>query len=137
MKKPFILSFFIFILLKYKTLTTINCESLVELHWGCWNGTAVEPILFKYHGCFVMVWMIVDSSVTIASEKQRMFLSLKNCNILLDKTQKKGYKKELRQETQTLKWVALGLTGSLGGAGNWTQITWVWVLGSEDHFKMF
>lgn len=84
-----------------------------------------------------MVWMILDSSVTIASKKQRMFLSLKNCSILLDKTQKKGYKKELRQETHTLKWVALGLTGSLGGAGNWTQITWVWVLGSEDHFKMF
>lgn len=90
-----------------------------------------------------MVGMILDSLVTIASKKQGMFLSLKNCKILLDKTQKKGYRKELlfilffRQETQTLKWVAQGLTGSLGGAGNWTQITWAWVLGSEDHFKMF
>lgn len=58
-----------------------------------------------------MVWMILDSSVTIASKKQAMFLSLKNGKILLDKTQKKGYKKEVlfilfyRQETQTLKWV--------------------------------
>lgn len=58
-----------------------------------------------------MVWMIFDSSVTIASKKQAMFLSLKNCKILLDKTQKKGYKKEVlfilfyRQETQTLKWL--------------------------------
>lgn len=58
-----------------------------------------------------MVWMILDSSVTIASKKQGMFLSLKNCKILLDKTQKKGYKKEVlfilfyRQETQTLKWL--------------------------------
>lgn len=88
-----------------------------------------------------MVGLILDSSVTIASKKQWMFLSLKNCKIWLDKPQKKGYKKELlfvlffRQEAQTLKWVAQSLTGSLGGAGNWTQITWV--LGSEDHFKMF
>lgn len=90
-----------------------------------------------------MVWIILGSSVTIASKKQGMLLSLKNCKILLDKTQKKGYKKEIlfilfyRQETQTLKWVAQGLTGSLGGAGNWTQITWAWVLGSEDHLKIF
>lgn len=79
----------------------------------------------------------------IASEKQGMSFSLKNRKVLLDKTQKKGYRKEVlfilfyRQETQTLKWLAQSLTGSLGGAGNWTQITWVWVLGSEDHFKMF
>lgn len=42
-----------------------------------------------------MVGMILDSLVTIASKKQGMFLSLKNCKILLDKTQKKGYRKEL------------------------------------------
>lgn len=88
--------------------------------------------------------MILDPAVTIASKKQGMSLSLKNCKIVLDKTQKQGYKKELlfipffRQETQTLKWVAQGLTGSQGGAGNWTQITWVCSeLGSEYHFKMF
>lgn len=50
--------------------------------------------------------------VTITSGKQGMSLSLKNRKILLDKTQKKGYRKEglfilfYRQETQTLKWPA-------------------------------
>lgn len=68
--------------------------------------------------------MTLDSSATIASEKQGMSLSLKNQNVLLDKTKKKGYGKEVlfilfhRQETQTLKWLAQRLTGSLGGAGN-------------------
>ena len=88
-----------------------------------------------------MIGMTLDSSVMIASEKIGKSLSLKNWKILLDKIQKKSYRKEVlfilfyRQETQTLKWLAQSPTGSLGGAGNWTQITWVWVLGSEDHFK--
>lgn len=65
-----------------------------------------------------------DSSAVIASEKQGMSLCLKKQKILLDKTQKKSYRKEVlfiqfyRQETQTLKWLTRSLTGSLGGAGN-------------------
>lgn len=56
-----------------------------------------------------MVRMTLDSSVTIASEKQGMSSSLKNRKILLDKSQKRGYRKAVlfilfyRQETQTLK----------------------------------
>lgn len=50
--------------------------------------------------------------VTVTSGKQGMSLSLKNRKVLLDKTQKKGYRKEVlfilfyQLGTQTLKWPA-------------------------------